>query len=102
MLIDEDKETKDEESELDEDEIEDTKKLENTKLSEIEELKGQKGVKFNKDICVECNLLEKTEELLLYSNLYPIEFTKDIEIYEYPFEITPECHEESAILKILR
>ena len=50
----------------------------------------------------ENNLLEETDDTHLYANLYPITFTKDIEIFEYPFEIYPACHEENIILKILR
>ena len=93
MYSEEDKETKDEESELDDEII---KKLDELKLSEIH------GFKFNKENCVKNNLLKETEDCKLYSNLYPIQFTKDIEICEYPFIIKPECHEESVILKILR
>ena len=51
---------------------------------------------------MENELLYKNDDVKLYTNLYPINFTKDIEICEYPFTITPECHEESVILKILR
>lgn len=58
--------------------------------------------KFNKDKCVESNLLEETEDTMLYSNLYPMKFTKDIDIYEYSFKIEPEPHEENIILKIFR
>ena len=58
--------------------------------------------KFNKDKCVENNLLEETEDTMLYSNLYPMKFTKDIDIYEYSFKIEPEPHEENIILKIFR
>ena len=47
-------------------------------------------------------LFEEKEIVKLYTNLYPITFNRDIEIYEYPFIIKPECHEESVILKILR
>ena len=89
----EDKETKDEESELEEEE---DKKVNDIKLSEI------KVPKFNKKLCVENGLFETTDDDRLYTNLYPINFTKDIEICEYPFTISPECHEENVILKILR
>ena len=92
MEASEDKETKDEESEYDDEE---EKNLNEIKLSEIN------GIKFNKKKCVENGLLEENGDKL-YANLYPIEFTKDIEIYQYPFIITPECHEENVILKILR
>ena len=102
MQADESKETKDEESEIDEDEEIDMTKFKKTKLSEINELNNLKGLKFNLDKCVENNLLEETDDTNLYANLYPIKFTKDIEIFEYPFEIYPACHEENIILKILR
>ena len=92
MEASEDKETKDEESDYDDEEEENLKEI---KLSEI------KGIKFNKKNCVKSGLL-KEKDNNLYTNLYPIEFTKDIEIYQYPFVITPECHEEHVILKILR
>ncbi len=105
MKSEEDKETKDEESESEnEEEKEDIKKLESIKLSEIKVDQDGKllGVTFNKDNCVKAKLLEKKEDIKLYSNLYPIKFTKDIQVCEYPFIIKPECHEESTILKILR
>ena len=59
-------------------------------------------LKFVKDKCVENNLLEETEDIMLYSNMYPIIFTKDIDIYEYPFSISPKVYEENVILKIFR
>ena len=59
-------------------------------------------VQFVKDQCVKRKLLEETEDIMLYSNLYPIKFTKEINIYEYPFHIFPEVHEENIILKIFR
>ena len=101
---DKDKETKDEESESEsEEEKENIKKLENKILSiiKIDEDGKLLGVNFNKENCVKSGLLRK-EDTELYSNLYPIEFTKDIQVCEYPFIIKPECHEESIILKILR
>ena len=57
---------------------------------------------FNKDKCVENNLIEETEDTMLYTNLYPIKFKRDIDIYEYRFEIEPEPREENIILKIFR
>ena len=89
----EDKETKDEESELEEEKDDNLKDL---ILSEI------KVPKFKKEMCVKNGLFETTDNVKLYVNLYPIIFTKDIEISEYPFTISPECHEENVILKILR
>ena len=59
-------------------------------------------VKFVKDQCVKAKLLEVTKDIMLYSNLYPIKFTKDINIYEYSFKIEPVAHEENVILKIFR
>ena len=59
-------------------------------------------VGFVKDKCVEKNLIYETDNDRLYSNLYPILFTKDINIYEYAFEIEPKVHEENVILKIFR
>ena len=47
-------------------------------------------------------IILETDNVNLYTNLYPITFKRNIYIYEYPFEIKPECHEESVILKILR
>ena len=108
MRSEEDKdkeETKDEESESEsEEEKEDIKKLENKKLAEIKMDEDGKllGLNFNKENCVEAGLLDIREDIELYSNLYPIKFTKDIQVCEYPFIIKPECHEESVILKILR
>ena len=60
------------------------------KLAEIkiDTSNGLNSIKFNKDKCVKNGLLEKTENIKLYSNLYPIKFTKDIEICEYPFTIS--------------
>ena len=108
MRSEEDKdkeETKDEESESEsEEEKEDIKKLENKKLAEIKMDEDGKllGLNFNKENCAKAGLLDKREDIELYSNLYPIKFTKDIQVCEYPFIIKPECHEESVILKILR
>ena len=78
--------------------------MKNAKLAEIiiDTNNGLNSIKFNKDKCVKNGLLDKTENIKLYSNLYPIKFKKNIEICEYPFIINPECHEESIILKILR
>ena len=59
-------------------------------------------VKFVKNKCVEKDLIYETEDTMLYSNLYPIKFTKDINIYEYSFKIEPTVHEENIILKIFR
>ena len=59
-------------------------------------------LKFVKDKCVENNLLKETKNNMLYSNMYPIIFTKDIDIYEYPFSISPKVYEENVILKIFR
>ena len=59
-------------------------------------------VKFIKNQCAKRQLLEETENVMLYSNLYPIKFTKEINIYEYSFNIFPEVHEENVILKIFR
>ena len=59
-------------------------------------------VGFIKDKCVEKKLIYETNDACLYSNLYPIKFTKDINIYEYAFKIEPEVHEENVILKIFR
>ena len=102
MKSEEDKDTKEEESEYEEEE--DIKKIEDLNLNEIVIVddEGLKGHVFNKEKCIENQLLEEDDSISLYSNLYPIEFTKDIEICEYPFIIKPECHEESVILKILR
>ena len=92
-----------EESEDEEDE-KDENQLKKTKLYEIvvDDKDSLKGIKFNKEKCVEDGLLEETDDTKLYTNLYPIKFTKPIQICEYPFIIKPECHEESVILKILR
>ena len=102
MKSEEDKDTKEEESEYEEEE--DYKKIEELNLNEIVIVddEGLRGHIFDKKKCVENHLLEEDNSISLYSNLYPIEFTKDIEICEYPFTIKPECHEESVILKILR
>ena len=59
-------------------------------------------VNFIKDKCVKCKLIKETPNPTLYSNMYPIKFEKDINIYEYPFKIVPEPHEENVILKIFR
>ena len=92
-----------EESE-DEEDVKDENQLKKTKLCEIvvDDKDNLKGIKFNKEKCVEDGLLEETDDNKLYTNLYPIKFTKPIQICEYPFIIKPECHEESIILKILR
>ena len=58
-------------------------------------------VKFIKDQCIKSQLLKESKEEI-YTNLYPIKFTKKIDIYEYPFKIEPEVHEENVILKIFR
>ena len=104
--IDEEKrkvEEEEEESEDEEDE-KDNNQLEKTKLYEIviDDKHSLKSIKFNKEKCVEEGLLEESEDIKLYTNLYPIKFKKPIKICEYPFIIKPECHEESVILKILR
>ena len=101
-IIEEEKNIEEEESE-DEQDIQDNKQLMEKKLCEIVVNKDSiEGIKFNIKKCVENKLLEETEDIQLYTNLYPIKFTKPIQICEYPFIIKPECHEESVILKILR
>ena len=97
-IIFREKESEEEENEKDKNQ------LEKTKLCEIilDDKDSLKGIEFNKEKYVEYGLFEKNEEINLYTNLYPIKFTKQIKIYEYPFIIKPECHEESVILKILR
>ena len=67
-----------------------------------EELIELEGVKFNKKDCVKQKLLVESKDIMLYSNLYPIIFTKDINIYEYSFSIEPDVYEENIILKIFR
>ena len=42
------------------------------------------GIKFNKENCVKAGLLNIKDNIELYSNLYPIIFTKDIQVCEYP------------------
>ena len=95
-----------EEEEESEDELDKKEniQLNKTKLCEIiaDNKDSLKGTKFNKEKCVKDGFLEETEDIKLYTNLYPIKFTKPIKIFEYPFIIKPECHEESVILKILR
>ena len=93
-----DKETKYEEEDEDS-EIEEEKDslVNNIKISEI-----KVPINFDKNESNENELLYKNDDVRLYTNLFPIKFTKDIEICEYPFTITLECHEESVILKILR
>jgi len=94
MSLKKEKDEKNEEEEENESEEEEfTKEI---KLSKIA------GASFNKEKCLKNKLFEENEENNLYTNLYPIEFTKDITIYQYAFQIKPECHEESVILKILR
>ena len=87
-----------------EEDIQDNNQLERIKLCEIllNDKDFIKGIKLDKEKCVEDGLLEESEDIKLYTNLYPIKFTKPIQICEYPFIIKPECHEESVILKILR
>ena len=60
------------------------------------------GIKFNKKECVKQKLLEESNDIMLYSNLYPITFNEDIDIFEYAFNIEPKIHEENIILKIFR
>ena len=74
----------------------------NHKMLEKIELSQLEGKKFNIKNCVDSGLLEETDDTEIYSNLYPIKFTKDIEVCEYPFKIEPEVHEENILLKILR
>jgi len=76
-----------------EENIQDNDQLKLTKLSKI--------IIDDKDFLKD-GLLEESEDIKLYTNFYPIKFTKPIQICEYPFIIKPECHEESVILKILR
>ena len=71
-------------------------------MSEQIKISKLEGITFNKKNCLINNFIEKTEDPILYSNLYPIKFNRDIEICEYPFKIEPEVHEENIILKILR
>ena len=71
-------------------------------MSEDVKIPKLEGISFNKEECIRNNFLDETDDIELYSNLYPIKFTKDIEICEYPFKILPEVHEESIILKIFR
>ena len=93
-----DKETKYEEEDEDS-EIEEEKDslVNNIKISEI-----KVPINFDKNESNENELLYKNDDVRLYTNLFPIKFTKDIEICEYPFTITLECHKESVILKILQ
>ena len=71
--------------------------VEKLELCEIKEVPP-----INKELCIKNGLFKKPSIGKLYVNLYPIIFTKDIFICEYPFKIIPECHEENVILKILR
>ena len=91
-----------------EEKIEEEEEKEETEYEEEEEELDEKKLnkidegKFNIKKCLENGIFEEGEDDNLYTNLYPIEFTKDITIYQYAFQIKPECHEESVILKILR
>ena len=71
-------------------------------IEEEEDLIELEKPKFDKNKCVENDLLEEREDICLYSNYYPIKFIKDIDIYEYRFKIEPETHEENIILKVFR
>ena len=59
-----------------------------------------KGIEWKKDDMLKRKLLQRSDSVALYVNAYSINFTKDITIHEYPFEIKPEVHEENAIRKI--
>ena len=95
MSTKKEKEKKEEikEEEESEEEEEFTKEIKISKIT---------GANFNKEKCLENGLIKESEENSLYTNLYPIEFNEEITIYQHAFEIKPECHEESIILKILR
>ena len=68
-----------------------TENKEPNKLSEI---------KFNINNLEKNTILEN--EVKVYINAFPINFTKDIFIYEYHFTIIPEVNEEHVISKILQ
>ena len=59
-----------------------------------------KGIKFKIDNLKKFGLIEKEEKVKLYINAFPINFTKDINIYHYKFNIVPEVKEEFIISKI--
>ena len=61
-----------------------------------------KGVDWNKKKMLDCKLLQRSDSEALYANAYSVNFTKDINIHEYPFDISPEVHEENAIRKIFK
>ena len=68
-----------------------TENKEPNKLSEI---------KYNVNNLKKDKILEN--EVKLYINAFPINFTKDIYIYKYHFTIIPEVNEEHVISKILK
>ena len=68
-----------------------TENKEPNKLSEI---------KYNVNNLKKDKILEN--EVKLYINEFPINFTKDIYIYKYHFTIIPEVNEEHVISKILK
>ena len=47
-------------------------------------------------------LIENNYEKYLYSNLFSINFTKDIIIYEYPFKTKPEVYDDNIIFQIFK
>ena len=70
-------------------------------INQAKEPEKLSGIKFDIDNLRKSGLLEK-EEVELYVNAFPIQFTKDLNIHEYPFTIIPEVNQDHLISKIFK
>ena len=69
---------------------------------EAKEPKQIPAVKFNNQKLKNSNLFENSNQVKLYVNAFPISFTKDFNIYEYPYTIDPEPKDNKTKEKIFR
>lgn len=69
---------------------------------ETKEPKQIPAVKFNNQKLKNSNLFENSNQVKLYVNAFPISFTKDFNIYEYPYTIDPEPKDNKTKEKIFR
>ena len=60
------------------------------------------SIKFNPQKLKDSKILENKQSLKLYVNAFPLTFTKDFFIHEYPFKIEPETKKENIITRIFR
>ena len=56
-------------------------------------------IKFLPNPQIKANKLDYVEPVKVYSNLFEIKLTKEIKMYQYPFEVNPEIAKENMIIR---